>query len=627
MIVRNRWLWGLCFIVLAVVSIRYAWISVRSGLTWRDHVEGWKVTACLVFGLECQPLGERAPEEQAKYWLKQVPRVAAAASNSQIALGAAWMLDSPQNYFQRHHVQKLAATSIPGPPLWIRDTATIESLTEEFEGLCRSNCLRQVRIAVDLDPSNVDVWRAYALLLFQSKSAGLELQPRQENWLEVLDECTRHDPGNALYDYLACLCLWNKSATYNWNKSGYKLTVNEPKEFQAGGARFKQGLAKPHLKFGSRDYVATQAFLLYASASTEEQFRALRSREIQNRATGLLFQIQRWQSVRLDVAQGERDFKRVKKVALDTIFISDQLTRSENSSDTPINRLHLRRWAKAVLKKLGNTQSHVMTPLEIKQVQHELDETRRESELLSIAINNLFPSDKQKRSGSKILIDTIFLILTVQVLGFVALGMAVVMVPFTCWIVRGEPNDPVVLGSIQHVLAWAGGIGLSYVLFGIHAAGLTSKPEESETLLKTFSRWELIWLQWQGNRGPLIAVSLAVMILTCWALIRRAYRVPGGVREISRFHLSSEIGSIGRLVMQSCLIATLVFLTSYLFLLLLVPQQQNRSYAVRSMPLIDPAGTLQELDKELARLELDETKMEKIRAQIAELNRSDEAAD
>jgi hypothetical protein len=85
-------------------------------------------------------------------------------------------------------------------------------MTEEFERLCRNECIAKIEMAVRLDGADVELRRARALLLFfQTHFLVFDSKLRRDDWRQVLDECSRADPDNALYDYLAAAHLWTSS--------------------------------------------------------------------------------------------------------------------------------------------------------------------------------------------------------------------------------------------------------------------------------------------------------------------------------------------------------------------------------------------------------------------------------
>ena len=149
------------------------------------------------------PVGTLEPIDQAEFWLRETDRILAAdPDNAELVMGAALVLDSPGfGFFVRHmkHNNVPNATAVPYPEL---DYDAVERATELFEAKCRPRCLALAAKATELQPTEVRWWRMRAMLLFRNhKDTG----PRDLDRLKLWTECAKHDPENALYDYLTAL--------------------------------------------------------------------------------------------------------------------------------------------------------------------------------------------------------------------------------------------------------------------------------------------------------------------------------------------------------------------------------------------------------------------------------------
>ena len=295
-------------------------------------------------GIERTALTDKEPATQARLWLEEVAQIKDVNNDPQIAMGAAWMLDVPQFGFIQQHIRMKEDPDIPGlSASWNRelDDEAISILTEAFESLCRDECLNLIETAILLDSDDVELWRARALLLFQTTFTSRDLEPRRDDWLSVLDECARQDSDNALYDCLAALQLWTSSADYGWEDDGYILKIEDEKTFNQGDARLLAELAKPHLKFGTKGYAATMAFLEDSSVTRSDHPTAAASRQIDGRATRLMHEIMRWQHVRLDIEKRQDNFETAIAAARKVLRISEQVTTFGNYP-SPGSKLILR---------------------------------------------------------------------------------------------------------------------------------------------------------------------------------------------------------------------------------------------------------------------------------------------
>jgi hypothetical protein len=225
--------------VLSTTECGYEFIRLQ----WRGATVGW-------LGLGHVSVDSLDPSAQADFWLdkaEQVPRDNRATAD--VFAGAAWVFDSPGIGFMQTYVKP--TQPIPGFPQTglTLDEPSMKAAAESFESKCRERCLWFARRATELDPADVRWWRMRALLQFD----GEDRSPRDNAWLDVLDECLRHDPENALYDYLVALQLWTESADYKMPetlKSEMRLIVKRPELFQQGVDRFEQGQQRPYLAIG-----------------------------------------------------------------------------------------------------------------------------------------------------------------------------------------------------------------------------------------------------------------------------------------------------------------------------------------------------------------------------------------
>ena len=151
--IHNRWPLDLLLLAFAVLGIRLAWTLTRSITGWEPHLDRWAHVATSLVRIETICLSDKDPEAQAKFWLKQVSHVESADDDPWIAMGAAWMLDAPQLGFIKRHVRMTEGLNFPGIPAsrtWEVDNEAIGALTEDFELLCRSDCLAKIDTATRL---------------------------------------------------------------------------------------------------------------------------------------------------------------------------------------------------------------------------------------------------------------------------------------------------------------------------------------------------------------------------------------------------------------------------------------------------------------------------------------------
>jgi hypothetical protein len=95
----------LLFLLLAIVTARLVWIASRTEIGWELLGCQWQDATLGRFGLRPTSIDALPPAEQAAYWLPQVERILdESPPSAQLAMGAAWVLDSPDQRWQGYSV-------------------------------------------------------------------------------------------------------------------------------------------------------------------------------------------------------------------------------------------------------------------------------------------------------------------------------------------------------------------------------------------------------------------------------------------------------------------------------------------------------------------------------------------
>ncbi len=516
----TTWPLYLLLLVFAVLGVRLAWTLTVSTTGWRPHLDQWANVAVSLVGTRRIPLSEKPPAIQADFWLKHVSQVEAADDDPQVAMGAAWMLDAPQFGFIRHHVRMKEGLDFPGiPASWRRelDNETIDALTEEFESLCRDECFARIETAVRLDSTNVELWRARALLLFRTTFSSSDLVPRRDDWLAVLDECSEHDPDNAFYDYLAALRLWSSSAEYDLEGDGYILKIVDDETFNEGTARLAAGLAKPFLKFGTTGYAATLEYLNESSLSPPNRLIAAGSRSIESRATSLLSRIMRWESDRLNVEIRRESFDAANAIARDVRRLSDQLSVAGSYANLYTLKLLLREWSLANLDDMREVSPDLLSMEEVKNVPAELAQVQLELQVLQEVRERLVakagPSIGTGHPAGSTLTTTdgpfvVFLMVMAQMLVIITLGLALLSGLVAFFLGAAANDECIEMRWWHHVVAWFGAVGVSFVLLGLCPAEVVSPSVQTSVICGA------IWL------------PFALLVIGLFHFVRKRLQLP-----------------------------------------------------------------------------------------------------
>lgn len=163
------------------------------------------------------------------------------------------MLDSPSQEYVSKYLKRIE--TIPGfgafPEL---DEEGLKAAEDAFEAQCKERCLELAAQATEADPTNVDWWRLRALLIWRYSMYSYDDSPRVDNWLEILQDASQHDPENALYDYLAAHFYWESSAEVDFQGETEQLAVKDAERFDRGVHHFEQGQKRTFFVVGDAGF-------------------------------------------------------------------------------------------------------------------------------------------------------------------------------------------------------------------------------------------------------------------------------------------------------------------------------------------------------------------------------------
>ena len=496
---RNFWRHYLLLAFVAVSGFQTIWKINGSATGWRPHLSQWTTAAASLVGIERRTLENQEPLEQAHFWLHETERNEPPKDDSLTAMGAAWMLDTPQLGFLNRHVQLKDGPEIPGlPASWRRelDYETIAIKTQQFESLCHSKCLNLIENAAKADADNVELHRAKALLLFQPANMGSDLKSRYQNPVSILDECLQFDSQNALYDYLAALHLWTTSADYDWQTDGYLLKLNDPDRFQQGNARLAAGLKKRFFQVGTQGYASTLKFLETTSISKSDGANAVGSRQISSRAVTLLYRIMRWQNIQADMHNRAGQPDAAVRAFKDILAITDQVTDEGNYPDLLSPKLLMRRWSLANLQSMHNQQPTILTTHEARDSAQQLLETRLDLRIHEEVARRMMATAGTKNAdesfGTTAIVReenvlskpaAMLLMSAAQLVFIVCIAFATLAFLLSVLLTKGRTDNhhasskgkqQPTFGWSKHTVVWLAAFGISFVPLGIVPAELVS---------------------------------------------------------------------------------------------------------------------------------------------------------
>lgn len=255
---KTRWVFGLLIgVLLAFLIGRLVWTSWGTVTGW-GHVKnsltqatyGWMTP-------ETSAIRSADPDAQADFWLKEIDRVIKENPDSaEIAMGCALILDS-------HGSLTLAESFSQYPTIYsqfpnfgfskfYRDD--VKPVLARFQERTNARCLELAKRATDLEPKNKTWWRLRALLLFPEGFYRENNSVRTEERQRVLEEAAKHDPENALYEYLAASFLWENNTDYVYDTldefDDWTVLIKDRKKMDSGLKHFRAGLQKKFVNFG-----------------------------------------------------------------------------------------------------------------------------------------------------------------------------------------------------------------------------------------------------------------------------------------------------------------------------------------------------------------------------------------
>ena len=496
-------------VTVLTLATRVAWVAshLETGwanlrLQWHDATLGW-------FFREYESLNVRKPSDQAEFWLRETERIVGSnPQDAEIAMGAALVLHSPANGFMFRYVN--ISRAWPGGVIPCFDDEAIARATDQFHAKTDRRCLELAARATELEPSEARWWRLRALLQCGDHLLG-DRPPRNTAWREVLDQCAKHDPDNALYDYLAASQLWNESAKIDWQgpKLEPSLQVEDQERFAQGISSFNRGLTKREFALCESDLFVMSKFLGRSKVFSREQAEITDSRETRLRMWQLLRGLQHWQQARANGQLTIGDTAEALALLRQSVRLYDQYRNSSPSAELDLMPPYVRVAIHAALQEMADTHPEAFSDGERDAIEVRDVSSRIDLKVLTAAYTAIpWQQTGQKSSASSILAIVWGATPPVAVLLFVAGGLGWLLAR----LLRKErpPGQPT-LGLLRHVTAWLVGCGLTFVVLGMAPAEIISRQAQA-------------W-------GAEVGFALGIIVLLVWRF--RAHKFQFTLRTLS----------------------------------------------------------------------------------------------
>ena len=465
-------------IVRAVVAVgllvlvgRLAWVLCRSETGWGTVVRPWRDAALAPVVGEYLPLASREPDEQAEFWLAEVDRlVAADPENAEVALAAAWFLDMPAGDYQSRHFKSApffpeVAASLDLPPL-LPDQEFIDAAEEGYEAKCRAKCLAMAARATELAPGDRRTWQSRALLLGNTFShTGKRLD--DPAWLQALDECMRHDPDNALYDYLAAQSLWEGVLDCDFPGGEPKWRITDPRRGVEAQERFDRGQEK-RLTVDEGVSPVLDRFLRRSAVPRPDRETAFHAICLQPRVSLLVLHLARTQWRLAEVRQDAGDFPAAFRHLQQANRLLEEFISAPGNLAGSSSVYEIRAGSLRLMRSLVEAHPSLVGPDELAKIKERERAAVAAKEALcrtaSVVNPRLWPLDPVGVTAyfvsDAVLPGIVVLLVAALIAGAIALALGP----------RQPGRRP--MGLVGHALAWVIGCGAGIAAFGLAPAGL-----------------------------------------------------------------------------------------------------------------------------------------------------------
>lgn len=445
--------------VLVCLCTAVAWVASTTETGWTVLALQWRAATLGWFVADPLSIATAEPTDQADFWLHEVDRILDAEPPSAAAtMAAAWVLDTPTNGFMYRYLKK--PSDFPSfIPIGFYYEAC-ERAKKQFEEKCKHRCLALAAEATRMEPENVHWWRMRALLQFRDGTCVGDREPRASDWRDVLHECARHDPDNALYDYLAARSLWDVSLPYE--PTG--IVVKDPQRFAEGISYFERGQRKKHLVVGEVGLPAIAAFLDRSVITPQDRIEIANSRYTKP----LLLGLWRHQCRRADIRLQEGDAAAALVLYRESLRPLNQCAAADDEATMYGIGRFVRVAALSCLRSLAEKHPRLISTEEKARI-----EARYEAAILNAKVLEKVSNTIERRQTS--LWQRMFTLPEVLWGGTVSpfvLLLAVSLVALAAGRRLNRNRRPVQpnLGIVRHVLAWFVAYGLSFAVLGMAPA-------------------------------------------------------------------------------------------------------------------------------------------------------------
>ncbi|MCH7727628.1 MAG: hypothetical protein IH991_14265, partial [Planctomycetes bacterium] len=320
-----------------------------------------------------------------------------------------------------------------------------------------------------------------ALLLFPPDDFFRDLGgPRSAEWLNVLEEASRHDPDNALYDYLAAIHLWRASVEYDfhphYDRGLREVEIMNQELFRRAMEFAKRGPSKPFLTAGFALDSVKHEFVRFARVSSVEASHIVMGRnEAAERGSGVVNDFFSQLRVLRDYAIQQDDIQSVLETIEWQTPLLAQVLATDESIEQHINASLLAEPTLHIAKHFNATYPGATEMMQPTQLRSSLITWKVWREAL-----NRIPDEEEESTA-------LFFNLLVMKAGLrgavLLIALAIVAVLISRILHTSESRISTGFGFLRILVSFAFGTLFSFVVFGLAPAKVISTDVQGWTVL------------------------------------------------------------------------------------------------------------------------------------------------
>lgn len=508
------------------LALRLVWVASQTETGWETIVVSWHEATLGRVGLARNQIEFDAAESHVQFWRERlVPVIERSSQRADSATAAARVVEQ--------HVWGLRGGLVDLPGFTCSDNTQLfapgfwEKLGEDYAQASAPTILEFASIATTLEPDRPEHWRRQALLLIR----GYPLQPRIAEWREVLAEAECHDPNNALYDYIATICLWNASSRSDVDFSARWIVVEDDRLFDKGWQSFEQGLARDYFRIEVVDAEAIYRVLSQSPLTHLEASRIAMHRSLQDHTRDLLDRLVRHIEWQAESKRREGDFRGALELLQSANGAIDQFE--------PQTGVGSRRMVDACRAELLDSLLDPSADNLDLLSEEQWDEyaTQQHDSLLRLEVRSearrRVSQNAESESPFKSPFDAAFPVLLMEYTQSLVAGMLIcgLLAIAAARFIPHKKADVVRFGVWRHVLVWCVSFGLTLVVLGLSPTEMIE--HENRRIAIVVAVWILgggfsIWLarvlirryrRVDDARGRLALTAVLVTWAATWAIL------------------------------------------------------------------------------------------------------------